>query len=299
MNGKSLATIVALLLAACGGGGGGGSDLGVGSTTAPDTRVAQASPQGLYQGTVTAPGVSNGRATTLVTEENDVWVIINGKDEAGRPVVNLVSGEGTVANNTVKAPAAAVSTSDSASGSASATGSGTSSTSSSSSSSGASVQVTMNPDGTITGTATVNRSTTGTGATATATATATFSGTTITQSTPGTTTATVPNFEQPAKVSDLQGTWTGILLDGFEATLTIAADGTFTGTSAACRFSGRATPNAQYNYFVLRASFDQNCRSLANMNDLQGIAAIADGTLYAAVVTADRSHGMVFIGKRT
>lgn len=297
MNGKSLATIVALLLAACGGGGDGGSN-GSGATDAgPGTGATQSSPQGLYQGTAMVPGVNNGRATTLVTEKDDVWVIFDGKDETGRPVVNLLSGQGTVASNTVNAPAIAVSTASSASGSSSAGGNGNSSNSSSSSSSGASVEVSLNPDGTISGTATVSGSTTGTGANATATAT--FNGTTITQSTQGTTTATARGFEQPAKLSDLQGTWIGILLDGHEATLTIAADGTFAGTSAACHFSGTATPSAQYNYFVLRASFDQNCRSLANMNDLRGIAAIADDTLYGAVLSPDRSHGMVFIGKRT
>lgn len=68
-------------------------------------------------------------------------------------------------------------------------------------------------------------------------------------------------FEEPATLSDITGTWTGSLLDGSAATVTINSDGTVSGTSAGCSFSGTVAADASNeNFFDVSLTFgDSPC----------------------------------------
>ena len=48
------------------------------------------------------------------------------------------------------------------------------------------------------------------------------------------------NFNTPASISAISGTWTGTLLDGISTTVTISPSGVVSGSSAGCSFSGMA-----------------------------------------------------------
>ncbi len=55
---------------------------------------------------------------------------------------------------------------------------------------------------------------------------------------------TAYSYGNPAQLVDIVGTWTGNLLDSSVASITIAANGAFTGTNVGCSFSGTITPRA-------------------------------------------------------
>jgi len=56
-------------------------------------------------------------------------------------------------------------------------------------------------------------------------------------------------FGTPALLSNITGTWSGYLFGNIAAQVTIAANGTFTGTSQGCVFSGTITPDPSGNAF--------------------------------------------------
>lgn len=65
---------------------------------------------------------------------------------------------------------------------------------------------------------------------------------TVSGSTPA---ASLYVYNTPASLSKVVGTWTGGLLDGESATVTIQANGSFTGTSSlGCSFTGTLSPRA-------------------------------------------------------
>ena len=59
------------------------------------------------------------------------------------------------------------------------------------------------------------------------------------------------NFNTPAQLNaSVTGSWpVGNELDGTDTTLTIAANGTFTGVALNCSFSGKLTPDSTHNFF--------------------------------------------------
>lgn len=65
------------------------------------------------------------------------------------------------------------------------------------------------------------------------------------------------NFDTPAQLADIQGSWTGAFSTGDSGTVTVQANGSFSSTtSAGCSFTGSATPRASgKNVFNVTLTF--------------------------------------------
>jgi len=64
------------------------------------------------------------------------------------------------------------------------------------------------------------------------------------------------NYSQPANISNISGTWSGLLEDGSSQTVAITSSGSISGTSGGCNFSGALTPDpAGENVFIATISF--------------------------------------------
>ncbi len=75
-----------------------------------------------------------------------------------------------------------------------------------------------------------------------------FSGTALSPS--------VFNYNTAASISALSGMWSGNLLDGMSTTATINSNGTVTGSSAGCFFTGSITPDSSNkNFFDVSLTF--------------------------------------------
>jgi hypothetical protein len=107
------------------------------------------------------------------------------------------------------------------------------------------------------------------------------------------------NFNTPASLSAITGMWTGTLLDGTAATITINADGTFSGSNSGCLLSGTITPDASKNFFNVTLTFGGNPCLLPNQTEsgiaidsllpngvtrqlLAGVSTGTSGTVFAA-----------------
>jgi hypothetical protein len=108
------------------------------------------------------------------------------------------------------------------------------------------------------------------------------------------------NFNTPASLSAITGMWTGTLLDGTAATITINADGTFSGSNLECLLSGTITPDSSNkNFFNVSLTFGGSPCLLANQTEsgiaidsllpngitrqlLAGVSSATSGTVFAA-----------------
>lgn len=63
------------------------------------------------------------------------------------------------------------------------------------------------------------------------------------------------NYNMPASLSAITGTWSGNLLDGSSATVTIASNGTLSGSNLGCTFSGTLVADGAKNFFTLTLTF--------------------------------------------
>lgn len=64
------------------------------------------------------------------------------------------------------------------------------------------------------------------------------------------------DYNTPASVSDITGTWNGGLLDGSSATVTITSSGSVSGSDSGCSFSGTVTAdNSNKNFFDVSLTF--------------------------------------------
>lgn len=148
--------------------------------------------------------------------------------------------------------------------------------------------------GTATATYVVNASTSGTAVTTAGSAT--FSGSPFVGS--------AYDYNAPATLSTIAGSWTLAALHGSGVLLTIAADGAFTGTSAGCSFMGTLTPRPSgKNVFSLVLTF--GAAPCVRPNDTgTGVAIsylLSGGTrreLIMAGVNAARTSGTAFFGTR-
>jgi hypothetical protein len=108
-----------------------------------------------------------------------------------------------------------------------------------------------------------------------------------------------PNFQWPASLSSLSGTWTGTLLDGMTTTATISPTGTVTGSSSGCSFTGTAVPDSsQTSFFDVSLTFGGSPCGFPNQT-ASGIAVeyvLSDGVTnqLLVVVTVGNSAGTVF-----
>jgi len=137
---------------------------------------------------------------------------------------------------------------------------------------------------------------------------ASLNGTITEGSTSLTFTDTVPptstfNYNTAANLSSVTGTWSGFLLDGETATVTIDSSGAISGLSQfGCSFTGTAAADSSgKNFFDVSLTFG-GAPCLIAGGTATGIAIdalLSDGTtheLLAGVTTGAKSAGTVFIG---
>lgn len=77
--------------------------------------------------------------------------------------------------------------------------------------------------------------------------------------------STLYNYNTPARLTDIAGTWNMIASTGLPASLNIAATGSYTGSSAGCNFSGTIAPRASgRNVFDVTIRFGASPCALAD-----------------------------------
>jgi hypothetical protein len=110
-------------------------------------------------------------------------------------------------------------------------------------------------------------------------------------------------YNTPASLSAITGTWTGTLLDGMTTTATINSNGSVSGSSSGCSFSGTvAADSSNKNFFDASITFGPSPCSLPNQT-ATGIAVeylLSDGVTHQllAAVTASTTFGTVFAAAR-
>lgn len=111
------------------------------------------------------------------------------------------------------------------------------------------------------------------------------------------------NFNTPALLANVTGTWSGALLDGESATAIINASGDLAGLSSlGCDFSGTITPDSSnHNFFDVSLTFGGSPCTQANQT-MSGIAVdylLSDNvTNQLVVAVASNNNGTVFIANR-
>ena len=71
------------------------------------------------------------------------------------------------------------------------------------------------------------------------------------------------NFNTPAVLSTITGSWVGSLLTGVATTVTISSNGTLTGSGAGCTFTGTIAPDSSgVNVFATTITYGSGCPSV-------------------------------------
>ena len=115
--------------------------------------------------------------------------------------------------------------------------------------------------------------------------------------------STLFNYANPALLSDITGTWTGMLTDGAAATVSIAEGGSFSGSSSGCSFTGSVTPDAsRKNFFTVSLTYDGSPCLMPSQTQV-GIGVeylLSDGVTHQllAGVASGTSYGTVFVANR-
>ncbi len=116
-------------------------------------------------------------------------------------------------------------------------------------------------------------------------------------------TSSAYNYNTMANLSTIQGNWSGSLLSGAAATVSITSGGAITGTSGGCSFTGTATPRASgKNVFDASVTFGASPCALPNQT-ATGIALSYTTTanqtqLLVSVVDSGRTTGTMFFAHR-
>jgi uncharacterized protein YceK len=111
------------------------------------------------------------------------------------------------------------------------------------------------------------------------------------------------NYNTSASLSAIAGTWTGTLLDGMTTTVTISSNGTVSGSSSGCSFSGTvAVDSSNKNFFDVSLTFAGSPCAFPNQT-VTGIGVeylLSDGVTHEllAAVTAGTTFGTVFAAER-
>jgi hypothetical protein len=111
------------------------------------------------------------------------------------------------------------------------------------------------------------------------------------------------NFNIPASLSAITGTWNGNLLDGTATTVTISSGGSVGGSSSGCSFTGTVSAdNSNKNFFDVSLTFGGSPCSLPNQT-ATGIGVdylLSDGVTHQllAAVTVGTTSGTVFAAER-
>ena len=111
------------------------------------------------------------------------------------------------------------------------------------------------------------------------------------------------NYNTPASISNIQGAWSGFLLGGSSANISINSSGAISGTNAGCTFNGTALPRASgKNVFDVNITFGAAPCVLANQS-VAGIGLTYTTTsnttqLLASVFNSARTTGTMFFAQR-
>jgi hypothetical protein len=111
------------------------------------------------------------------------------------------------------------------------------------------------------------------------------------------------NYNTPASVSAISGSWTGKLLDGMSTTITINSNGTISGSSSGCSLAGTvAADSSGKNFFDVSLTFgDSPCAAPNKTATGVGIYyLLSDGVTHQLLfaVTVGNSLGTVFFAQR-
>jgi hypothetical protein len=112
------------------------------------------------------------------------------------------------------------------------------------------------------------------------------------------------NYNTPASLASISGSWSGSLTDGESASVTIGSSGSAAGTSSSgCSFSATVTPDSSNkNFFDITLTFGGAPCELPNQS-ASGIGVdylLSDGvtTQLLAAVSSGSSFGIVFAAQR-
>jgi len=109
------------------------------------------------------------------------------------------------------------------------------------------------------------------------------------------------NFNTPARISDVSGNWTAMLLDGTSADGTIASDGSFSATNAGCSITGKLTPDTAKNFFNVSLTFGASPCLIPNQT-AAGVAVyypVFNGAAHQLVMAGvSGSFGTAFVATR-
>lgn len=111
------------------------------------------------------------------------------------------------------------------------------------------------------------------------------------------------NYNTPALISAVSGNWSGTMLNGTAAVISVASNGAVTGSNAGCPFSGSALPDSSNtNFFNVSVNFGAGTCSFPGQI-FTGIAInypTKSGTtqLLVAVTNAANTYGALFMAQR-
>lgn len=107
-------------------------------------------------------------------------------------------------------------------------------------------------------------------------------------------------YDSPATIVEAQGTWTGQTAGSSAgATLTVAADGTFTGADGSCSFSGSVSPRATGKHVLDgKVTFNTSACILTAGTSMNFEAVVSGNQLVAAGVTAQRDHAFAIVATK-
>lgn len=107
-------------------------------------------------------------------------------------------------------------------------------------------------------------------------------------------------YDTPVTLADAQGTWTGGLAGSSNpVTVTVSANGTFTGTDGVCNFNGTVTPRSTGKHVLDGTVTFQNSSCALGAGTSLNFEAVPSGSqVVAAGVTSQRNGAFVFIGNK-
>lgn len=107
-------------------------------------------------------------------------------------------------------------------------------------------------------------------------------------------------YDSPATLSEAQGTWTGQTeASSVPVSLTVAADGTFTGANGTCTFSGSVAPRSTGKHVLDgKVTFNSSSCLLGSGSSLNFEAVVSGNQLVAAGVTSQRDHAFVVLATK-
>ena len=108
------------------------------------------------------------------------------------------------------------------------------------------------------------------------------------------------NFNTPAALSTITGSWVGSLLTGVATTVTISSNGTLTGSGAGCTFTGTIAPDTSgVNVFATTITYGTGCPSVGLVESGITLSYITtSGTRQLVSMVSSSTTGGAFFANR-